>query len=51
MGQIGNTTPFLFSADETVDVGIDEAAPVTEEYAEGDNAVTGKIESVTFELI
>jgi arylsulfatase len=50
-GQIGNTTPFLFSADETADVGIDEATPVTEDYAEGDNAFTGKIEKVTVDLM
>ena len=37
-GQIGNTTPFLFSADETADVGMDVATPVTEDYAEGDNS-------------
>jgi arylsulfatase len=49
-GRIENTTPFLFSADETADVGIDEATPVTEEYAEGDNEFTGKIEKVTIEL-
>ena len=49
-GRIGNTTPFLFSADETADVGTDEATPVTEDYAEGDNKFTGRIESVTVEL-
>jgi arylsulfatase len=49
-GRIGNTTPFLFSADETADVGMDEATPVTEDYAEGDNAFTGSIETVTIEL-
>jgi arylsulfatase len=49
-GQISNTTPFLFSADETADVGTDEATPVTEEYAQGDNAFTGKIETVTVDL-
>ncbi len=49
-GRIGNTTPFLFSADETADVGMDEATPVTEDYAEGDNEFTGKIEKVTVEL-
>jgi arylsulfatase len=49
-GQIGNTTPFLFSADETADVGTDGATPVTEDYAEGDNAFTGKIEKVTVDL-
>jgi len=50
-GEIGNTTPFLFSADETADVGTDGATPVTEDYAEGDNAFTGKIEKVTVELL
>ena len=49
-GQIGNTTPFLFSADETTDVGLDAATPVTEEYAEGNNKFTGSIEKVTIEL-
>jgi arylsulfatase len=49
-GEIGNTTPFLFSADETADVGTDGATPVTEDYAEGDNAFTGVIETVTVDL-
>ena len=49
-GQIGNTTAFLFSADETADVGKDEATPVTEDYAEGDNEFTGKIEKVTIKV-
>ncbi len=49
-GQIGNTTPFLFSADETADVGVDHATPVTEDYAEGDNEFTGTIRTVTVEV-
>ena len=49
-GRIENTTPFVFSADETADVGTDGATPVTEEYAEGDNDFTGEIETVTVEL-
>ena len=49
-GRIEHTTPFLFSADETADVGLDEATPVTEDYAEGDNKFTGEIEKVTVEL-
>jgi arylsulfatase len=49
-GRIDNTTPFLFSADETADVGTDGATPVTEDYAEGDNEFTGKIERVTVTL-
>ena len=50
-GRIDKTTPFLFSADETADVGVDEATPVTEEYAERDNEFNGKIDKVTVELI
>ncbi len=50
-GRIANTTPFLFSADETADVGVDKATPVTDDYAEGDNEFTGTIEKVTVELI
>lgn len=49
-GRIEKTTPFLFSADETADVGVDEATPVTEEYAERHNEFNGKIETVTIEL-
>ncbi|MCP4308485.1 MAG: arylsulfatase, partial [bacterium] len=49
-GRIENTTPFVFSADETADVGVDEATPVTEDYAEGDNAFSGSIKTVSIEL-
>ena len=49
-GQIENTTPFVFSADETADVGVDEATPVTEAYKERHNHFTGKIDKVVVEL-
>ena len=49
-GRIEKTTPFLFSADETADVGVDEATPVTEDYKERHNEFTGKIEKVTVKL-
>ena len=42
--------PMMFSADETADVGVDEAMPVTEDYKKGDNAFTGKIQKVTIEV-
>jgi hypothetical protein len=42
--------PFLFSADETVDVELDAATRVTEDYPEGDNAFTGMNEQVTIDL-
>jgi len=34
-----------------VDAGMDGATPVTEDYAEGDNKFTEKIEKVTVELM
>jgi AraC-like DNA-binding protein len=46
-GRIENTVPFVFSADETEDVGEDLATPVTEDYKEGDNKFTGTIDKVT----
>ena len=49
-GRIEHTQPFIFSADETADVGQDDATPVTEDYKEGDNKFTGKIHKVTIEL-
>jgi hypothetical protein len=39
--------PFVFSADETEDIGEDLATPVTEDYKEGDNKFTGTIDEVT----
>ncbi|MHC4249658.1 MAG: arylsulfatase, partial [Planctomycetota bacterium] len=50
-GWIAKTTPFVFSADETADVGVDDATPVTEAYKERDNEFTGKITKVTIELL
>ena len=49
-GRIEKTQPMIFSADETADVGVDDAMPVTEDYKVGDNAFTGKIRSVKIEI-
>jgi arylsulfatase len=49
-GRIELTQPFIFSADETADVGQDDATPVTEDYKEGNNKFTGTIEKVTIDL-
>jgi len=49
-GRIDITQPMIFSADETADVGMDDAMPVTEDYKKGDNAFTGKIHSVKIEI-
>lgn len=39
-----------FSPDEPVDVGVDDAAPVTDDDKEGDNKFKGKIHKVTVEV-
>jgi arylsulfatase A-like enzyme len=49
-GRIERTQCCFFSADEGADVGVDEATPVTEDYKEGNNKFTGKINSVTIDL-
>jgi len=49
-GRIENTQCCVFSADETADVGTDDATPVTEDYKEGDNAFTGTIHSIRIDL-
>lgn len=49
-GRIERTQGFIFSADEGADVGQDGETPVTEDYKEGDNKFTGKIQKVTVEL-
>ena len=49
-GRIEHTQCCFFSADETADVGRDDATPVTEDYNEGDNKFTGKIHTVTINL-
>ena len=50
-GRIDKTIPFIFSADETMDIGKDTASPVTEEYGSGPaNAFTGRIKWVQIDL-
>jgi arylsulfatase len=39
----------MYSADEGVDVGLDNETPVTEDYLEGRNRFTGRIHRVTVE--
>ena len=46
-GKIPKTQPFLYSADEGVDVGMDGETAVSNDYKEGDNKFTGKIHKVT----
>ncbi len=49
--RVPRTMPFVYSADEGVDVGMDNETPVTEEYKEGDNKFTGRILKVVVEQI
>ncbi|MES2467965.1 MAG: arylsulfatase [Verrucomicrobiota bacterium] len=46
---IPKTQPFVFSADEGADVGLDGETNVSPDYKQGDNAFTGKIIKVTVE--
>jgi arylsulfatase len=48
-GHIPKTQPFAFSADEGVDVGMDGETAVSNDYKQGDNKFTGKIEKVTID--
>jgi len=49
-GRIEHTQAVIFSADETADVGRDDATPVTEDYKERDNTFTGRIRKVAIDL-
>jgi hypothetical protein len=46
-GKIPKTQPFLYSADEGVDVGMDGETAVSNDYKQGDNKFSGKIHKVT----
>jgi arylsulfatase len=50
-GRLEQTVPFMFSGDETADVGIDDATPVTEDYAAGHaSRFNGRIRRITIEV-
>ncbi len=46
-GHIPKTQPYMFSADEGVDVGEDAETAVSSDYKQGENKFTGKISKVT----
>jgi arylsulfatase len=48
-GKIPKTQPFVFSADEGTDVGMDGETAVSNDYKEGDNRFTGKIGKIVVE--
>jgi arylsulfatase len=49
-GQIAKTQPFVFSADEGVDVGMDGETPVSNDYTSDASKFTGKIVKVTIDV-
>ena len=49
-GKVANTIPFLISADETADVGVDYHTPVSPDYAQHGNEFTGTIKKIVIEL-
>ena len=49
-GRVARTQPMLFSADETADVGMDDATPVTEDYKANENKFNGKIIKIVLEV-
>ena len=49
-GRIEHTQCCIFSLDDTADVGVDNATPVTEAYKEEGNKFTGTIHKVTIDL-
>src|SRR6202011_3336572 len=48
--RIDRTQGFIFSADEGADVGQDGETPVTDDYKQGDNKFTGKIQKVVIDV-
>ena len=49
-GKIERTQAFAFSADEGASVGLDDETAVSNDYKEGDNKFTGKIQKVVIEV-
>ena len=51
-GRIERTQPFIFSADETADVGLDNQTPVAEDIGIGreETRFTGKINKITLQV-
>ena len=49
-GKIPKTQPYAYSADEGVDVGMDNETPVSSDYQEMDNKFTGAIKRITVDV-
>jgi arylsulfatase len=49
-GKVPKTQPYAYSADEGVDVGMDNETPVSNDYKERDNKFTGTIKKITVDV-
>ncbi|TCN29648.1 hypothetical protein EV644_13745 [Kribbella orskensis] len=49
-GKVDATEPMAFSADETTDIGVDGAIPVSDDYNTTNSAFTGKVLWVQIDL-
>ena len=49
-GRVERTHRFLFSMDETLEVGCDVGEPVSEDYGPRDNAFSGKVKWVQIDI-
>jgi arylsulfatase A-like enzyme len=49
-GRVEMTQPFAYSADETVDVGIEEGSPVSPDYGPRGNAFSGEVNWVEIDV-
>jgi hypothetical protein len=49
-GRVDATQPMIFSADETTDVGVDSATPVSDDYGPKDSAFTGRVRWVQIDI-
>lgn len=49
-GRVRGTIPYYFAFDETFDIGVDRASPVTEDYRPVDNRFGGRLHSVRVDL-
>ena len=49
-GRTEHSIPYLTSLDETLDIGVDDASPVTEDYITKNGRFNGKINWVQIDL-
>ena len=49
-GRVDQTEPFVFSADETCDIGYEAGSPVSEDYGPRGNEFTGEVNWVQIDL-